>query len=433
MYFKNWFIKNENLLQESSNIDDLLNRDSEIDKFSNKIDELTWSLIRWFVWQFWIWKSTLIANVKKSRNDKGYDEKWFEFDARKYPDRKDLREWFVLDFARQVDEKTFNQARKLIDWEQNEDKKTLINLVWKIIPWWDVLSELSYFFNTSPAKRVFEIQEIFQKLVKKIKEKRIIIVVEDIDRSWDAGIFFLETLKQFISKNDFWKEILVIMPLWTDKYYENLDSYLKPIDYFDFFTPWAPKLEKFIKEIFVDEIVNDNRSFQPLKEFLEWLFEYYPNEMNIRKLKLIIRKANQNHIIMFWKYDNLFELDWRLNIIFEAMKFIWFNDSKNSLFEQLRLDKDNASIDRNSLIGAYIYNLLSFTKRGLNNWYFWDNSSLYEKKLDKYSGKLKEVLKTETSLPIKFYTETTEKGIVWWRFVDHAPESIIAPVEYFEY
>lgn len=56
MYFENWFVKNEKLLQESSNIDDLLNRDSEIDKFSNKIDELHWSLIRWFVWQFWIWK-----------------------------------------------------------------------------------------------------------------------------------------------------------------------------------------------------------------------------------------------------------------------------------------------------------------------------------------------------------------------------------------
>ena len=304
MYFENWFIKNEGLLQEKSNVNDLLNRDSEILKYSNRIDELHWSTIRWIVWQFWIWKSTLINNVKIYRDNDKYDERWFEFDARKYPDRKDLWEWFVLDFAKQVDEKEFNEARKKIDWIKYEKTKSAVSALWSALSafwyvgtWW-VVSSISDFFNSSPAKRVFQIQEIFQKLVSKVNNRKIIIVVEDIDRSWDAWIFFLETLKQFISKNNFWKEILIIMPLWTGEYYEHLDSYLKPIDYFDFFNPWTPNLENFIKEIFIDDIGDNINYFWPLREFLEWLFVVYPKDITLRKLKLVIRKANQKHMMM---------------------------------------------------------------------------------------------------------------------------------------
>lgn len=440
MFFEHWFIKNEKLLQENSNVDDLLNRDSDIIKFSNRIDELHWSTIRWIVWQFWIWKSTLINNVRLHRNNEDHNERWFEFDARKYPDRKDLREWFFLDFAKQVDEKTFEKARKLIDGKQNDDKKTLLNLVWKVIPWWDAISELSYFFNTSPAKRVFEIQELFNKLIKKVKEDKIIIVIEDIDRSWDAGIFFLETLKQFITKNEFWKEILIIMPLWTDEYYSHLDSYLKPIDYFDFFNPWIPNLERFIKEIFIEEIISDKRSFQPLQEFLEWLFIYYPNEINFRKLKLIIRKSNQNHVMMFWKYDDLFELDRRLNIVFEVMKFIWFDDSKKSLFEQMRINKKESTIDRKSLIWAFIYNLVWLTNRNKWNRYYWDWNSLYENKPNS-DWKLTKILKTENQLIIKFFNKTEEspKKEIIWRLYDNTnfetsgPYAYIVPYAYLDY
>lgn len=447
MHFEKWFIKKEKLLQENSNIDDLLNRESEIIKFSDKIDEIHGSTIRWIVWQFWIWKSTLINNVKKRRTDKNKNEKWFDFDAWKYPDRKDLREWFVLDFARQVDEKTFKKARKIIDWKQNEDKEYLAKTIWDalsnfpilwwIIPWWSAISNLSYFFKSSPAKRVFEIQEIFQDLIKKIKEEKIIIVIEDIDRSWDAGIFFLETLKQFISKNDFWKEILVIMPLWTNEYYKNIDSYLKPIDYFDFFVPWAPKLEKFISEIFIDEIVNDKELLWPLKDFLEWLFIHYPKDINLRKIKLIIRKANQNHIMMCWKLKDMFDVDRRINIIFETMKYIEYDESKNSLFEQLRINKADSIIDKNTIIWSYVYNLVWFTIWWWQRRYTWNKSSLYTKAIDKDTREYKDMLNTGSPLNIKFYWETTNKEIIWCLYRrkdwEDAPDAFVLPFAYFDY
>lgn len=437
MYFENWFIKNENILLETSNCDDLLDWESDITKFSNRIDELKWSLIWWIVWQFWVWKSTLINNVKNRRNNEKHDEKRFEFDAWKYPDRKDLREWFVLDFAKQVNEKSFNEAVKYIDWKQNDDKKTLASVVWTavslFVPWWNAISNLSYFFNTSPARRVFEIQEIFQKLLKNIKENKIIIVVEDIDRSWDAGIFFLETLKQFITKNDFWKEILVIMPLWTDEYYKNLDSYLKPIDYFDFFNPWIPTLDTFIKWVFIDEILNNTTFFQPLKEFLEWLFEYYPNNINMRKLKLILRKANQNHLMMIWKYDEQFKLDWRLNIIFETIKYIDFDNNNESLFYRC----NNKWFGDNPLITAYLYNLLWQVKRQWYNIpYNWDTSTLYDKVYDELNWEMVTVLNNLGVIGFKFWKSITYNEMIWWLFgwdFRDKIENFVIPESYLEY
>ena len=87
MFFEKWFIKNEKLLLESSDCDDLLNWKEYIKNFSDRIDEFHWSNIWWFVWQFWIGKSTLIRNIKQFRNKQEISGKWFEFDAWKYPDR----------------------------------------------------------------------------------------------------------------------------------------------------------------------------------------------------------------------------------------------------------------------------------------------------------------------------------------------------------
>ena len=437
MHFENWFIRDEKLLQETSNSKDLLYWDSYISKYSDRIDEFHWSNIRWLIGHFWIWKSTLINNMRNHRKDSKKNERWFEFDARKYPDRKDLWEWFVLDFAKQVSEKKFNDAKKHIDWNKNEDKKTLANVAWVaaslFIPWWNVISNLSYFFNTSPAKRVFEIQEIFWNLVGNLKENKIIIVVEDIDRSWDAWIFFLETLKQFISKNDFWKEILIIIPIWTNEYYDNIDSYLKPIDYFDFFTPINPNLEWFIQEIFIDDIINDKRYFQPLKEFLEWLFDYYPNEINIRKLKMIIRKANQNHIMMYGKYDELFDLDRRLNIIFEVIKYIDFNDKKESLFSRC----EDEWFGNNSLILAYLYNLIwNVDYKRLREYYNWDSATLFKLMFDEFKRKEQPVLNESPSIQFKFWLQITEKWIIWWWYgwdFKNELKNFVIPEEYLNY
>lgn len=433
MQFQNWFIKNGQLLSETSKCTDLLNRDQNITDFSEKIDKIHWSAIWGFIWNFWVGKSTLINNVKEYRVVNEENEKRIEFDAWKYPDRKNLWEWFVLDFAKQVDDKIFEKIKKEIDWEQNKDKETLLktfwSALWTFLPWWNIVSNLSHFFKSSPARRVFEIQDIFIKLIEKIEEQRVVIVIEDVDRSWDAWIYFLETLKQFISNNNFWKDILVIVPMWTNEYYENIDSYLKPIDYFDFFEPKKPNLENFIKNVFIDEIAENERLFWPLKDFLEWLFEYYAKNINFRKLKLILRKANQNHILMYWKYNESFELDWRLNIIFESAKYIEHNEEKESLFNTCR----NKWINSSSLIWSYIYNLIWLTKWNQNRYYSSRWNTLFE---ERYNESLKKHVPELISsrIPIKFWPGATDKEILWWRFEIWSDlKHFVIPEKYLEY
>src|SRR5690606_1032944 len=103
------------------------------------------------------------------------------------------------------------------------------------------------------ARRVDEIQEIFKEQIQKA-DTDLYVVLEDIDRSGDAGVFFLETLKQFVASLTTNKKFIVIVPISDASYYKNLESYLKSIDYFDFFVPENIKLGKFVEEIFDPEL-----------------------------------------------------------------------------------------------------------------------------------------------------------------------------------
>lgn len=434
MQIKEWFIKNETLLIETSKCNDLLNRERYIHEFSEKVGRIKGCSIMWLIWDFGIGKSTLINNVKELRISSNENEKWIEFDAWKYPDRKNLWEWFILDFAKQVDEKIFNKAKKEIDGEQYKDQETLMKTIWSalwtFLPWWNIVSKLSHFFKSSPARRVFEIQDIFIKIINNISEEKIIIVIEDIDRSWDAGVYFLETLKQFITNNEFWKEILIIVPMGTSEYYNNIDSYLKPIDYFDFFKPEKRELDGFIKNVFIEGITENEKNFRPLKEFLEWLLKYYPKNINLRKLKIILRKANQNHLLMFWKYNGAFDLDRRLNIIFEVLKYIEGDEEKESLFNVYK----NNWIDSNSLFWAYIYNLVGETERNKTKQYYssaWN--TLFKEEYNESLRKNVPELIT-TWVPIEFNDTTTSKEIIWWWFDDWSKlKRFIVPNKYLEY
>jgi len=206
--------------------------------------------------------------------------------------------------------------------------------------------------------------------------------------------------------------------MWTSEYEDNIDSYLKPIDYFDFFNFDWVLLDKFIKNVFIDDIVNVENLYWPLKEFLEWLFKYYPSDMNIRKLKLILRKANQNHVVMYWKHDSIFELDWRLNILFEASKYIGKNDTYNSLFDKY---KKSWRIVDSTIIWAYIYNLVSFTNWNKERYYWGRNNSLFE---------WEKMIITKT--PLKIW-EKWDQDILLWQFNLWELEHIIVHKKYLDY
>jgi len=53
--------------------------------------------------------------LNQIKNKYSENSKWFEFDAWKYPERANLWENFVLEFARQINKEIFDKTMKQVD------------------------------------------------------------------------------------------------------------------------------------------------------------------------------------------------------------------------------------------------------------------------------------------------------------------------------
>lgn len=361
----NGFVKNEDLLKEDSHTDDLLDFTKLIKIFSQRIYNISKPSIIGLVGKFGCGKSTMLNQIMKNKKD---TEIWIEFDAWKYPERKDLWEGFVLDCADQLGEK--NKVVKKIDGKPT--KTTIVDIGTDILSiissklvGFNLLDKFVDIFKTSPAKRVFEIQEILKGLLLK-QEKDIFIIIEDIDRSGDSGVYFLETLKQFmrnINLNN--RKFVVIVPIGNDSYYKNLNSYIKTIDYFDFFEEENISLTNFVDSIFDDELFTGEEKFrnnqlawngtarrQQIISFLEQLFIQFP-DMTVRLLKLILRKSN---IVYKSQVEDGLSPDFRVSICFEAMKYFYIDKEKSkTFFEEYKKEQ---KIESNSIFAAFLWVML---------------------------------------------------------------------------
>ena len=248
------FIKNPKILEEDYRVDDLLDFSSIISDFENTLAKLNNNSVIGLIGKFGSGKSTMLYQLYKNKLDES-TQKWVHFDAWKYPERKDLWEGFVLDFANQIDRSLFSKIKNKIDGTSKSALKTLVGVVAQganfFLPGANIIERFSYFLSDSPVKRVFEIQELLNDLIKET-DKEIYIIVEDIDRSSDRGLFFLETLRNFIKENSFKKKVIVIVPIGNKYFDEEKDSYLKTLDYQFDFNPVGIGFNKFIRELFVD-------------------------------------------------------------------------------------------------------------------------------------------------------------------------------------
>lgn len=393
------------MLDEDYRSDDLLSRDTEIIKFSEKNSEIDNNAVIGFTWPFGSWKSTFLNQFKKQFEADWW--KWFDFEAWKYPDRTNLWENFVLEFARWIDKDIFDDILKKVDWKQNDGKKKLLNIIWEIPYLWAV-KHFDYFLNTSPAKRTFEIQNILTDLIERV-DGDIMIVVEDIDRSWDAGIYFLETLHHFIHSLEPEKSVKVIVPIGNDYYIQNMNSYLKCLDYRQDFNPENIILSRFIDELFIDEIKILSHVKWQIQSFLEWTFKEFGEQMTIRKLKHILRWANINYKLLAkqqWE-----GVDPRLSIMFETAKSI---NEPNGKFSYFWLWKKNKIIWNNdSIFSSLMYCLIQENSR--INWS--KQNSIYSDEHQRNIGNVKKLF-TIPKLSIKIvdtnYINNTVKDIVWY-------------------
>ena len=311
--------ESEKILEEDYRCKDFLFFDKIIENFKKRLAQIKNNAIIGLVGKFGSGKSTMLYQLYKDKTDKD-NEKWINFDAWKFPERKDLWEGFVLEFARKIDKKTFDKVRKIVDGHQNDDKNAFINAIGDIpIPGFAAIKNITHFFQTSPARRVFEIQEILKGVIKKLN-KDIYIIVEDIDRSGDKGIFFLETLKNFIkeNENEFSNKIVVIVPI-GDKEFNSKDAkdaYNKILDYrFDF------NADKINFSNFIDAIFDTGQlhSCDFFTEQLNYLFQSSASkyEFTIRDIKRILRLAG--NVYEGLSQQETEKIDVRVWILFACM------------------------------------------------------------------------------------------------------------------
>jgi hypothetical protein len=348
------FIKNPDLLKESSEVDDLLDFSETVNAMRAKIDSVKSGSIIGLVGRFGSGKSTMLYQLQKQDSDRI----WFVFDAWKYPNREHLWEGFILDFAESV-----GVLKKVKDKISGDDLKSKglaasagILSFFSGLPFLDRLAE---YFKTAPATRVSEMQRVLLELINK-QEHEIYFVIEDIDRSGDAGIYFLETVRQFLWAPDIIKRVVAVVPIGNKKFQERQDSYLKCLDYVEFFQPKRPNLERFLRELIDSEMLNaqfehNHHVYDPglfrksqVQTFLEQLFMSYP-EMSPRLLKLIFRAADLSYRRMV--SDGLTP-DWSIVLCFAASKYLRVEHGSD--LDAFDIFKSNRTVPRKSAFAGYL-------------------------------------------------------------------------------
>ena len=356
------FVKNEDLLKEDSHVEDLLDFSAEIDSFSKKLEEITKPSIIGLVGKFGSGKSTMLYQIQQ-KSDKE-TQQWIEFDAWKYPERKDMWEGFVLDFADQIGKR--KKVTKKI--EGKTAKSRLFTIVSDITSSFDsfitdskILDNIKDFFVKSPATRVFDLQEILFEIIESI-EKDIYVIVEDVDRSGDYGMYFLETLKQFINSKKFSRKIIIIAPVGDISYNEKIILYQKVFDYIDFFKIAKFNLTKFIESVFSEELFKKYREDKSSwevnnhKELMTSFFEYLLKseiKITIRTLKQLIRQSN---LIYINQCNDHHKPDWRVTIAIQLSKYVNVDQNNNmSYYDQFVRSNE---IGSNNIIGTILASIM---------------------------------------------------------------------------
>lgn len=311
----NGFIKEELLLEEQHRVPDHLNFSHEVGRLSSLISKITQSSMLAYIGKFGSGKSTVLYQLEKHLLEVG-NTFFFEFDAWKYPERKDLWEGFIIDIAEQLGRR--NGITKKIDSSASVSQKVGgIIFDGMTVALAGVNLSISKVFNSlfkdKPITRVFELQDLLTKMLSSIEGKDIYIVVEDIDRSGDNGIFFLETLRQFIKNNLYDKTIIVLTPIGTEMYSltEQKQAYQKVFDYTLHLDTKGVSYEQFIDAFFDEKAFDSNTLWR--QHLIDWFNIVKAHNYTPREIKGVIRSANlaYKHLI-----EKGFTVDVRLILCF---------------------------------------------------------------------------------------------------------------------
>lgn len=287
-------IPNLDLVSEDFRVDDLLDLRPYLDQFEAMVNATNDISLIGIVGAYGTGKSVMLDQFKR-RVEK--DCLWVHLDAWKYPERKDLWEGFVLEFAKQIKPALFEQVLKKLDGTDKKDLETLIKTVAVganiFLPSsGDVLKKLTHFTRTSPATRIFQIQSIFENLLKDVDED-IYIVAEDVDRSGTAGLYFIETLNQFLKALDITNKVKVFVPISDDSYKEHPASYIKALDYIEPFSLSKRSLSNFCEAILNPRLMSVDYFNDNIVEIIQRLIN--EGGLTLRSVKMALRMADSKY------------------------------------------------------------------------------------------------------------------------------------------
>ena len=230
------------------------------------------------------------------------------FDSRKFPERKELWDGFVLSVTANI---MHNKYKEISDKIENKERTNEILEMAEQIPLLSVASKIiKKIINGdggSWVKRIDEYQKLLEEIIKKVAINReytkwsevynnIYIILEDVDRSGQEWIYFLETLNNFIKSLDIdviHSRIICICPIAEENLEANFQKYLKVFDYYDFFKPYINTVN-FIDNLFNKKVLTKEQKPIVLKLINSLLLEEPKNTM--REVKFIFRTAYSHYL-----------------------------------------------------------------------------------------------------------------------------------------
>lgn len=346
-------------LDEMPNDIDQLGFDEEIDRVKNRIEskiKSNKSLIVAYLGSFGVGKSTILKNVKKEIKYKpGH---WIVFEPWRYSNRNELWDAFVTKVVSTLKNKDEQNIAKEIDDGENQFLKLtgifvvavvlfcvlstlslVIYIEFKTTVWMPnflidlIRSYLKYalpviipgtlfavfaiFLNkiatNNPLKRIFQFESLLLNTIK-LTNVPIVIVIEDIDRSGDDGLVFMETLHEFIHiinlDNEIDQPVIVIAPqsptsfnaldtgrdrvqhiehslkVYDEKIYfnanighEQVEEFYRNLKYAKKYEKYKPTMVEITRELNF-YYKNDQLTIRMLKHALrevDWFIESYPD------------------------------------------------------------------------------------------------------------------------------------------------------------
>lgn len=153
--------------------------------------------------------------------------------------------------------------------------------------------------EAKPIRRVFELEEILIKALKKSKQP-IVVVAEDVDRAGDEGIVFLETLTSFMNTHrddgSLNQSLIVLAPQSKDAFdaleHGGMNGFERSLKIYDEPIYVEPNWDKKHIEALYDALKTNKDHKEHLINATEILTSSYRGSISMRLLKHALREVS---------------------------------------------------------------------------------------------------------------------------------------------